>query len=702
MCSPPSGPRRCFGRARSAALLGSLFLVPRPPVAAAPDPRPSQPRGSQESGPSALEVGIGHPSTVAVDGKGNVYVGVPDAQCVLRVDPAGQVTVVGREGSGPRRFVPEMIPSLPVAPLPFSRPVALAPARDGALYVLDGKDGVVRRVSAAGGAVTTIGAPRPEGREGSSPLSPTSRFVQPRGLALDADGWLYIADAGAHRVVRVRADGDGASPEPVAGSGTPGYTGDGGPATEAHLASPHGLALDRLGALYLADRANHCIRRVDPRTGVITTVAGTGFPGASGDGGPARAAQLRDPAAVAVDGDGALFIADLGNSRVRRVDPRTGIITTAQGLDKVASSGLAVAADGTLFVGDLEHRTVLRMQRKEGPRIIVGNGGLGYGGDGRAARAAFLSGPRGLARDRRGNLYVAEAQAHRVRRIDGASGLITTVAGNGIAGYSGDGGPATKASLNEPQGIALDGAGNLLIADMGNHRVRKLASDGTITTIAGTGRDGLGGDGLSLRETDLGRPSDVAFDRKGGILVVLGGPGLVYRVDPDSGKVRRLVGLPVERTLLADGQPATSGRIDHISAFAVTPEGDLLFAEEGSLRIRRVDATTGLVRTVAGRGLKGPTEPPNRALGVSLANVTSLAVDPTGNTYVGEYGIGIRKIDAATQEVTLVVPASSHVDATGLLFSPPDGLYIADRAGFLRRLGPDGSFVIEAGGGFGF
>jgi DNA-binding beta-propeller fold protein YncE len=405
-----------------------------------------------------------------------------------------------------------------------------------------------------------------------------------------------------------------------------------------------------------------------------------------------------------VDGDGALFIADLGNSRVRRVDPRTGIITTVHGLDQVASSGLVVTADGSLFVADLDHCTILRKRRGEGPRVIVGNGGLGYGGgDGRSARAAFLSGPRGLARDGRGNVYVAEAQAHRVRRIDGASGLITTVAGNGIAGYSGDGGLATKASLNQPQGMALDGAGNLLIADMGNHRVRKLASDGTITSIAGTGGAGLGGDGeLAALEADLGQPTEVAVDRRGGILVVLGRSGLIYRIDPDSGKLRRLAGLLVERTLLVDGKLAVSGRIDRISAFALTPEGDILIAEEGSLRIRRIDAQTGLVRTVAGRGLSAPTGPPNRAVGVSLANVTSLAVDTTGNMYVAEYGIGIRKIDAATQEVTLLVPASSGVDATGLLFSPPDGLYVADRAGFLRRIGPDGAVVTKAGGGFGF
>lgn len=675
------------------------------------DPQAAAPRaGSQEAGPLALEVGIGHPGAVAVDGKGNVYLGAPDAHCVFRIDLGGLVTVVGREGPGAPRLVPETLPGQPVPFLAFSQPVAMGLDGDARLYVLDGT-GAVHRVSAGGDAVRVMrlghppeppGSRGPAGREGSAPLPVPNRFVQARGLAVDRTGRLYVADSGTHRVVRLPPDGGDGIPEPVAGTGAAGYTGDGGPATEAHLASPQGLAFDRLGALYVADRANHCIRRVDPRTRTITTVAGTGFAGASGDGGPARSAQLKDPVAVAVDGEGTLFIADLGNSRVRRVDPRTDIITTVSSLAQVASSGLAVGADGTLFVSDLGHRTLLRMRRGEGPQAIVGNGGLGYGGDGRPARGAFLSGPRGLARDGRGNLYISEAQAHRVRRIDGASGLITTVAGNGIAGYSGDGGPGTKASLNQPLGLAFDGAGNLLIADMGNNRVRKVGTDGLITTVAGTGRDALGIDGVAPLEANLARPTDVAVDRNGGLVVVLGGAGLVYRVDPDSGKVRRLAGLPVERTLLADGQLAVSGRIDHISAFALTPEGDILFAEEGSLRIRRIEATTGLVRAVAGRGLRAPTVPSNRALGVSLANVTSLAVDPTGNMYVGEYGVGIRKIDGATQEVTLLAPASSGVDSTGLLFSPSDGLYVADRAGFVRRIGPDGVVVTQAGGGFGF
>ena len=249
-----------------------------------------------------------------------------------------------------------------------------------------------------------------------------------------------------------------------------GYGGDGGPAASAALDSPAGVAADAAGNLFIADTGNHRVRRVDAATGVITTVAGTGTFGYAGDGGPATSAALAIPSAVAVDAAGNLFIADAGNSRVRRVDAATGVITT-----------------------------------------VAGTGAPGYGGDGGPATGAALNDPSGWRWTPRATCSSPTRATSRVRRVDAATGVITTVAGTGAAGYGGDGGPATAAALNYPAGVAVDAAGNLFIADTYNHRVRRVdAATGVITTVAGTGAAGLGGDG------GPGRRRPPVLPRRGG------------------------------------------------------------------------------------------------------------------------------------------------------------------------------------------
>ncbi|HJU64200.1 MAG TPA: hypothetical protein VJ596_00925, partial [Gemmatimonadaceae bacterium] len=231
--------------------------------------------------------------------------------------------------------------------------------------------------------------------------------------------------------------------------------GDGGPALRARLVTPVGLARDAQGNLYIAERGAHRIRRVAARTGIITTYAGTGKAGYSGDGGPASRATLTQPDEIVVDGAGNLIIADVFNDRVRRVDARTGIITT-----------------------------------------IAGTGTSGFSGDGGPATSAQLDGPFGLALDSRGNLYVADTENQRIRRIDARTGIITTVAGNGVWDYGGDGGPALQASFARPHRLLADGDTALLIGDSFNLRIRRLdLGTGIIRRVAGTGERGSGGDG---------------------------------------------------------------------------------------------------------------------------------------------------------------------------------------------------------------
>ncbi|MDN3297266.1 SMP-30/gluconolactonase/LRE family protein, partial [Streptomyces ficellus] len=236
----------------------------------------------------------------------------------------------------------------------------------------------------------------------------------------------------------------------VAGTGIGGFEGDDGPAVSAQLNYPYGIALDSTGTLYFSDHGNHRVRKVTA-DGTISTIAGTGTAGYRGDDGPATSAQLNWPRDVAVDGAGTVYIVDSSNNRVRRI-----------------------AADGTIST-------------------VAGTGKAGFGGDGGLATSAQLNVPFGLAVDSTGALYIAEYNSHRVRRIT-ADGKITTVAGTGTAGSKGDGGPAVSAQLNRPQALAVDDTGNLYIADSNNHRVRKVAADGTISTVAGTGTAGFDGD----------------------------------------------------------------------------------------------------------------------------------------------------------------------------------------------------------------
>ena len=314
-------------------------------------------------------------------------------------------------------------------------------------------------------------AGNPGARDDGIPATEALLF-HPVDVAVDRSGNLYISDHWDHRIHRVDSSGTFTT---VAGTGDEGFGGDGGPADNAQLSWPTGVAVDRSGNLYIADMWNHRVRRVDS-SGTITTVAGTGGDaGFGGDGGPAVNAELRGPEGVAVDRSGNLYIADTWHHRVRRVDS-AGTITT-----------------------------------------VAGTGDEGFGGDGGPADNAQLSGPTGVAVDRSGNLYIADWKNHRVRRVD-SSGTITTVAGTGgDAGFGGDGGPADNAQLSWPKGVAVDRSGNLYIADTWNHRVRRVDSAGIITTVAGESW-GAGGDCGPAMTAGLRAPSGIAVDQVGRIV----------------------------------------------------------------------------------------------------------------------------------------------------------------------------------------
>jgi sugar lactone lactonase YvrE len=327
----------------------------------------------------------------------------------------------------------------------------------------------------------------------------------------------------------------------VAGNGTNGFSGDGGPAISAQLKGPRGIAVDLAGNLFIADTYNGRIRKVTS-DGVITTVAGIGTSsGSSGDGGPATSAQIGQPSGTAVDSAGNLFITD--SDRIRKVT-----------IDKIIHT-------------------------------VAGNGSSGSSGDGGPATSARLYGPYGIAVDSAGNLFIADTYNNRIRKVT-TGGIISTVAGNGSSGFSGDGGPATSAQLNIPWNVAVDSAGNLFIADRDNHRIRKVTPDGIIRTAAGIGTAGFSGDGGPASSAQLDSPLGAAADSAGNLFIADTFNSCIRKVTPD-GIISTVAGNG-SSGFSGDGGPATSANLSWPSGIAVDSAGNLLIVDTNNHRIRKV------------------------------------------------------------------------------------------------------------------
>ncbi len=393
----------------------------------------------------------------------------------------------------------------------------------------------------------------------------------------------------------------------VAGNGTPGFTGDGAAATAAQLNAPTGVAVDGAGNLFIADADNNRIRKVTPG-GSITTVAGTtGFGGFSGDGGAATDAQLFYPAGVAVDGSGNLFIADFRNNRARKVTPGGSITTVAgdgtQNFGGDASTitpaqlyepyGVAVDAGGNLFIAAQGNNRIRKVTPGGSITTVAGTGSDGFSGDGGAATAAQLYAPAGVAVDADGNLFIGDYANHRIRKVT-PGGIISTVAGDGTQGFGGDGGAATAAQLNRPSGVAVDAGGNLFIADYGNHRIRKVTPGGIITTVAGfTSTGGFSGDGGAATAAQLNRPSGVAVDAGGNLFIA----------DFNNHRIRK-VSAPLTLTTSASPNPTctTTSMASVTARNGTAPYSYTWVAPAG---VTLTGGSTSAVQATAGAGVSG-------------------------------------------------------------------------------------------------
>jgi hypothetical protein len=468
---------------------------------------------SGDGGP-ATSAGLCYPTGITVDGAGNLYVAdsynervrkvvvsslppatltaapvfaasagtYPSPQTVTISDTTpGASIYITMDGTTPTSLSPGYFGAIDVSGTVTVKAIAIAPGNlqsppVSAAYTITSPPTAV---------ISTVAGDGAYGFNGAGIVATSADLGYPQGVAVDASGNLFITDTGNNVVWKVTSATGLITP--VAGNGTAGYTGDGALAVNAQLNYPSAVALDSAGNLYIADATNNAIRLVTASTGVITTFAGTGLPGYSGDSGLATAAELYDPTGVALDSLGNLYIADSGNSAIRVVTASTGVIATIAGTGAYSDSGdgglatsagiqqpIGVAFDstGNLFIAE-ENGRIRKVTASTGViATVAGDGDPGYSGDGGQAINAEISEPS-LALDPAGNLYISNWPA-AVREVSATTGAITTIAGNGLWGFIGDGGSAPVAELAGPAGIALDAAGNLYIADSNNYRVRKV------------------------------------------------------------------------------------------------------------------------------------------------------------------------------------------------------------------------------------
>jgi len=535
------------------------------------------------------------------------------------------------------------------------------------------------------------------GSFGDGGLATQGLLKRPQGIATDSSGNVYIADTGDNLVREVTTDG---TIQTIAGNGYPGYNGEDGPSVQSELHSPGDVTLDSSGNIWIADSANQYIREIVASTGYIhhmvgnngTPNAGPGTEGYAGDGGSAQLATLYIPVGVALDSTGNLYIVEQGDSRIREVNNQTttvtfpgttlkaeaGWIETIVGTNIVGFNasnttanetplndpiGIALDPSGNLFIADSLNLR-LRKVSKNSISTVAGNGNLSYGGDGGAASGAQMNAPQGVALDPSGNLYIADTGNNVIRKVsangtiqtvsgNGAAGngsnqfntplgmaadssgniyiadsqnarvvklssggTPTTVAGNGTAGYGGDGGSAASAELNAPAAVAVDSAGNLYIADLGNNRIRKVSASGTVTTIAGTGNNGYSGDGGLATAAQINEAQGVAVD----------GSGNVYIADTGNNAIR----------LVSGGTISTIARIANPVGLATDSLGDLYVTDGGSQVYKIYPFSPVIVLTIGGSGSSGYTGDGGLSTAAQLSGPTGVAVDSNGNVYVAD------------------------------------------------------------------
>jgi sugar lactone lactonase YvrE len=631
-----------------------------------------------------INASLSFPTAVSVDGAGNVFIIDFINNRVRRLSPSGVITTIA--GNGAPGFSGDGGPAISAS---LNFPADVAVDGGGNIFIADDFNCRIRRIDAITGIITTVAGNGIPGFSGDGGPATNARLAFPTAVRVDREGNLIIGEPGNNRIRRV--DSKTGIITTFAGNGSQNFSGDGGPATNAGLKSS-GILLDAEGNLILSDRVNHRIRRVDAKTGIITTIVGSGTPGFSGDGGPALAARLNNPTGIGRDGSGNLYIADRGNNRIRKVDTN-GIITTFAGNGNFAFNGdgipatsagfapidVAVDGSGNVYIADFNNSRIRRVSPSGIINTIAGIPDVTRAGDGGPAGAAKLILSRSVATDISGNLFIADDFNTRIRRVDKNTGIITTAAGNGNFGFSGNGGSATDATLFQPFEVALDRAGNIFIADL-NNLIRRVDRSGIITTFAGNGGVGFSGDGGQARNANLSFPRGLASDSAGNLFIADRDNNRIRRVDASTGVITTVAGNG-RASFGGDGGSAVSAGLNLPSGVFVDAAGNLFIADSGNNRIRRVN-TSGIITTIAGNGSSALSGDGGQATSAGISFPRTVIADSAGNIFIADSGNDcIRRIDGSGIITTIAgngMEGFSGDDgpATGARLRFPEGLAI--------------------------
>lgn len=538
------------------------------------------------------------PVGLSTDGAGNLYIADSANNAIREVTTDGNIQTIAGLGPNAPGFSGDTAAATAAN---LNGPLDVAVDANNNVYIADTNNANVRKITSDGNINTVAGSTAIVsgavtvnfGYSGDGAAAISAELAGPAGVAVDSSGNIYIATYADNRIRKVASSNGNIST--FAGNSGYGFAGDGGPATSAQLSAPRGICLDSSGNLYLADRWNNRIRKISG--GNISTIAGNGQANFGGDNGLATAAQLSAPDGVAVDNAGNLYISDFLNNRVRMVSP-AGIITTyaGNGLSGFSGdgglatsaqlsqpAGLAVDAAGNLYIADSNNSVVRKVTPSGVISTVAGTGGSqGYAGDGSAATAAKMMAPFGVALDSSGNLYIADFYGW-IREVTASTGVISTIAGNGSVGYSGDGGPATAAQFYYPVGVAADIFGNVYVADSNNGAVRMI-SNGTISTVGGNGTLSYMGDGGLATFAQFSQISGIAVDAQSNVYVADTGNQAI-RLFPVGGIVTTIAGNGTQG-YTGDGGPATLAEMNNPKAVAVTPSGNVYFADSANNSVR--------------------------------------------------------------------------------------------------------------------
>ena len=622
-------------------IIGLIALVFKLCVAAPVQSVEIYPYPSIGDGKRGIDVSLTLVDGIATDPHGNIYISHRSQNRIRKLSPNGTITTIA--GNGIAGFSGDGVPALGSS---LNFPAGLVFDK-GNLYVADRNNHRIRKIDSNGFISTVAGTGMPECCNDHG-LAVEAHLHFPSDIDVDTEGNLYISDRSNNRIRKVNSDGIITT---IAGLGKPGYGGDFGPADKALLKYPFGISLDNKGNFYIADRGNNRVRKIDQR-GIITTIAGDGTHSFGGDYGPANQSSLAFPTDVIVDSLGVIYIADRNNNRVRKID-RLGVITTLMGFSQTEFNGdneisaettlhlpfaLALNGEDRLLVVDRNHFRVreVRLQSNQ-VETVAGNGTFLFRGDGGPGGGATLDAPSGIAVDSKGNVLFADRLHQRIRRV-GSNGIIETVIGNGKQGNEGNGRPGIEATLHLPEVLVMDREDNIYLTQRTGNAwiIRKSNAEGIITHFAGNRRQGNTGDGGPAIEASFHTISDIAAD----------GSGNIFIADSINRNIRKIDKQGII-SMIAEANLEALGTEVHPNGIVVDRVGSIFFSDSGSSKVYKIN-TSGAITLIAGTGDFGDHGDEGPALEAGLRSPGGLAIGPDGFLYIAEQTTHrIRKVDSS-------------------------------------------------------